>query len=200
MAELLNVSAIRRHTRVNGPGLRNAMWTQGCTLRCPGCFNPQTHPHEINTLFDPEALADQLAGDPLTEGVSILGGEPFEQAAACARFARRARTLGASVVTWSGYTWARLRRSPLPEVQALLAATDLLIAGPFLKGRPTDGRGWHGSSNQEFIFLTSRYDETVLMAEAPVLEYRTDGREADWTGIPGPLDLQAGRPSPVVPQ
>lgn len=190
MAELLNVAAIRRHTRVNGPGLRNAVWVQGCTLRCPGCFNPGTHPHEMKALFDPEALADALARDPDVEGVSILGGEPFEQAAACARLAERARSRGASVVTWSGYAWERLRRSTLPEVQALLAATDLLIAGPYVAARAGDGRGWHGSTNQQFVHLTNRYLGDVQQRfEAIVVEGRVDGQGIDWTGIPGPDDL-----------
>jgi anaerobic ribonucleoside-triphosphate reductase activating protein len=182
---LLNVAAVRLRTRSNGPGLRSAVWVQGCSLRCPGCFNPTTHPHQPNRFWEPEVLAERMMV-PEIEGISILGGEPFEQTAACARLAEAARGLGASVVTYSGYTWAYLQRCRLPEVQALLASTDLLIAGPFIQGQMTDGRGWHGSSNQEFIYLTDRYDEYVLerLDEVPVLEVRADGVSADWTGIP----------------
>jgi anaerobic ribonucleoside-triphosphate reductase activating protein len=188
----LNVSAIRQRSRVNGPGLRNAVWVQGCMIRCPGCFNPATHAHNANTLFDPELLADQLALD--VEGVTILGGEPFEQAAACALFARRARELGASVVTYSGYTTAYLRAADAPEVHQLLAATDLLIAGPFVERRAHDGRGWHGSSNQEFVYLTSRYDDKVReqFDTVPLVEARADGVTMDWTGIPGVEDTSIG--------
>lgn len=188
----LNVAAIRRRTRVNGPGLRNAVWVQGCTLRCPGCFNPQTHPHEARTLVDPALLADQLVPEDGVEGVTLLGGEPFEQAAAAAVLARRARERGASVVTYSGYTWARLRASPLPEVAALLAATDLLIAGPYLSARAGDGRGWHGSTNQELVFLSDRYDERVRGSfdALPVVEARADGQVLDWSGIPEPTDAR----------
>lgn len=190
----LNVSAIRRHSRVTGPGLRNAIWVQGCSIGCPGCFNPQTHAHDERTLFDPEALADQLAGDAEIEGVTILGGEPFEQAAACASFAHRARTRGASVVTYSGYTWSYLRSTRLTAVRELLSATDLLIAGPFVQKGANDGRGWHGSMNQEFVYLTSRYDERVRAQfdGVPVVEARVDGGAIDWTGIPAATDLTDG--------
>lgn len=194
----LNVAAIRRRSRVNGPGLRNAVWVQGCTIRCPGCFNPGTHPHEARALFDPERLAEQLYPEVGVEGLSLLGGEPFEQADAAARLASRARALGASVVTWTGYRWPTLRASTLPEVRALIAATDLLIAGPYARRRPSDGQGWHGSTNQEFVFLTSRYDSSMVEAFAalPVVEARADGATLDWTGIPAEGDgLEAHFPS-----
>lgn len=190
----LNVTAIRRRSRVNGPGLRNAVWVQGCSIRCSGCFNVDTHPHEARVLFDPERLADQLVGEEGIEGVTLLGGEPFEQAAACAKFARRARALGASVVTYSGHTAASLRAARLPEVRELLDATDLLIAGPFVQGRAHDGRGWHGSTNQEFVYLTDRYDDRVRaqFEQVPVVEARVDGLLIDWTGIPAESDRRAG--------
>ncbi|MFP2905187.1 4Fe-4S single cluster domain-containing protein [Pyxidicoccus sp. 3LFB2] len=186
---LLNVTRLVRRTRVNGPGWRTAVWVQGCTLRCPGCFNPETHAHERRHLVDPVELADSLVLEEV-EGLSILGGEPFEQAAACARLAERARARGLSVVTYSGYTSAFLRRSTLPEVQALLAATDLLIAGPFVLRLPNDGRGWHGSTNQELIFLSERYSPDILQQaqEVPIVEANLDGGVLRWTGIPAPTD------------
>jgi anaerobic ribonucleoside-triphosphate reductase activating protein len=182
----LNVSAVRRRTRVNGPGLRNAIWVQGCTLRCPGCFNPDTHPHEARTLHDPELLARRLFPETDVEGISLLGGEPFEQAAACARLAEVAKGAGASVVTYSGYTWKFLRESRLPEVGALLAVTDLLVAGPFVEARRTDGAAWHGSDNQELVLLSDRYDARDLDGAHALhrVEVRTDGRRLSWTGIP----------------
>lgn len=187
----LNIAAFRRRTRVNGPGWRAAVWVQGCTIRCPGCFNPDTHPHVARQLWDPERLADELLrGD--VEGVTILGGEPFEQAAACAALARRVRRAGKTIVTYSGYTTSDLRASTLPEVLALLAATDLLIAGPYIAVARNDGRGWHGSTNQELVFLTDRYSPEIFetLDALPVVELRTDGERLDWTGIPAPVDLR----------
>ncbi|MCB9608976.1 MAG: radical SAM protein [Polyangiaceae bacterium] len=183
---LLNVAAVRPRTQTNGPGWRAAVWVQGCTLRCPGCFNPDTHTHDPRRLWSPETLADELMQEDV-EGVTILGGEPFEQAAACARLAARTRALGRSVVTYSGYTAAYLQRSRIAGVEALLAATDLLIAGPYVAAKRNDGRGWHGSSNQEFVFLTDRYDERVYdqFDRVPVVEAWVDGRVAGWSGIPG---------------
>lgn len=189
---LLNVAAIRPRTLTNGPGWRAAVWVQGCTIRCAECFNPQTHAHEARQLWHPERLAERLV-DASVEGISILGGEPFEQAAACARLATRARALGASVVTYSGYTWSHLRRSPLAEIQALVAASDMLIAGPYVAARQSDGIGWHGSTNQEVVFLTDRYDREVLdrARELPLVEGWAAGDEVRWSGIPSADDVAA---------
>lgn len=183
--KLLNVFAVRRRTQTNGPGWRGAVWVQGCTLHCPGCFNPDTHPHQAHRLWRPEQLAAQMMDNDV-EGISILGGEPFEQAAACARLAQEAQKLGGSVVTYSGYTWSYLQKAQLPEVHELLNATDLLIAGPYIAALATDGECWHGSSNQEFIFLTGRYDQSIWEqgASSPVVEVWTDGKTFDWSGIP----------------
>lgn len=193
MAEpLLNVAAIRPRTQTNGPGWRAAVWVQGCTIGCAGCFNPQTHPHDAKRLWQPEKLAEFLVTEEV-EGITILGGEPFEQAATCARLAVRARELGASVVTYSGYSWPFLRKSALPEVQALLAASDLLFAGPYVAARRNDGAGWHGSTNQQAVFLTDRYDRRALdeAEAAPIVEGWADGGALVWSGIPTEEDVSA---------
>jgi anaerobic ribonucleoside-triphosphate reductase activating protein len=200
---LLNVATVRPRTRTNGPGWRAAVWVQGCTIRCAGCFNGHTHTHEARRLWDPDDLAERLV-QPTIEGITLLGGEPFEQAAACARLARRARVLGATVVTYSGYTWPYLRGSTLPEVQALLAASDILIAGPYVESRRNDGAGWYGSTNQEVVFLTDRYDHGIFAqaAEVPVVEGWCDGHVLAWSGIPDrpqepDLHARAARATPL---
>jgi anaerobic ribonucleoside-triphosphate reductase activating protein len=69
-------------SRANGPGIRSVIWTQGCTLGCPGCWNPQTHPTDTGREVSPEDLAAEIirAAPALVEGVTISGGEPMQQA------------------------------------------------------------------------------------------------------------------------
>jgi organic radical activating enzyme len=143
-------------------------------------------------MWEPERLAARLVG-PSVEGISILGGEPFEQAAACARLAEKARDLGATVITYSGYTWSYLQRSSLPEVAALLAASDVLIAGPYQATRRSDARRWMGSSNQELVFLTNTYSAEQFSqgSEEPLVEGWADGAFLTWSGIPSNGDLVA---------
>ena len=189
---LLNVTRVMTASRTNGPGVRAAVWVQGCTLACPGCFNPQTHPHVRRRLEDPRRLGRWMARQA-PDGISILGGEPFQQAAACALLAEAARAEGASVMVWTGYPWPWLRRSPLPAVKALLRHSDALVAGPYRQDLRTDGRGWRGSSNQEVVLLTDRFRQADMEPDdqVPVIEAFSDGTAVHWSGIPiEPLETQ----------
>lgn len=96
------------------------------------------------------------------EGVTFLGGEPFEQAEPLSRIAALAGELGLSVITFSGYTLEQLHTSLLPGSGSLLAHTDLLIDGPYVQSLREFRRPWVGSANQRFLFLTDRYSPVDL--------------------------------------
>ena len=89
---------------VDGPGLRFAVFVQGCTHGCPGCHNPESQPCAGGEERDIDGLVAEIAANKLAQGVTISGGEPFEQAAACAELARRCHALGLNVWAYSGYT------------------------------------------------------------------------------------------------
>ena len=153
----LRVAMMVENTGAEGPGRRFALWTQGCTIRCAGCCNPQMFPAEGGTPWDTRALAEKIVATPEIEGISLLGGEPFEQAAALAEVAGAARARGLSVMIYTGYTLAELRSRGDAATDALLAATDLLVDGRFEQSLYETGRRWIGSSNQVLHFLTDRY-------------------------------------------
>jgi anaerobic ribonucleoside-triphosphate reductase activating protein len=106
---------------------------------------------------DSESLAVQALAVPGLEGVSILGGEPFEQPTAVADFCERVRAGGLSVMVYSGYTLPELHAMESPDVDRLLKATDLLVDGRYEKSIPEPRRRWIGSSNQQMHFLSGRY-------------------------------------------
>ena len=152
----LNVASIVDRTEAEGPGVRFAIWVQGCPLRCPGCCNPEQLAFVPRDAVSPDALAERAlrAG---VEGVSVLGGEPFAQAAALARFTQRVSAHGLSVMVYSGYTLEELRAWSDEGVSALLATTDLLVDGRYEATQRTTARRWIGSTNQRLHFLTARY-------------------------------------------
>jgi anaerobic ribonucleoside-triphosphate reductase activating protein len=155
-------------SQLNGPGLRYAFWVQGCTLRCTtDCLNPEyldTAPKVVLPVRHLIAYILQLQAKYQIEGVTFLGGEPFDQAAALAALGKLAQTAGLSVVTYSGYTLEKLQRAANPAWQALLAVTDLLIDGPFLPQLRSDKLRWRGSSNQRLHYLTNRYQPEAVEA------------------------------------
>ena len=139
-----------RRTQANGPGLRAAVWVQGCTLGCPGCFNAQTHAHQARTLVDPTQLAGDLLRDPAIEGLSILGGEPFQQAAASALLADV--TLSFVAIDLSGYYFISL--SPTWEVglRAGLSRTGTTIEASVLESEEERSTGVHAAVDVDWIF------------------------------------------------
>lgn len=149
----LNVALIVGRTEAEGPGVRAALWVQGCMIRCPGCCNPEMLAHKDATWMSVDEALAQLPAD--VEGVSFLGGEPSEQAAALAVLAQRVQARGQTVMVYSGRTLEELRASP--DARALLAHTDLLVDGRYEESLRTTTRRFIGSTNQQLHFLTDRY-------------------------------------------
>lgn len=179
---MLRVATISEDTEAEGPGRRWALWLQGCPIRCPGCCNPEMFDERAGTLRSLEDLCASLgaAADRGVEGISILGGEPFSQAAGAAAVARAAKARGLTVMVYSGYTLAELGQRS--DAGPLLALTDLLVDGRFEQDRPEPpppvGRRWIGSTNQVMHFLTSAYapDEPRMRAPNTVELHWRDGR------------------------
>ncbi len=144
-------------TEAEGPGVRFALWTQGCPLRCDGCCNPEMFSFEGGEPWETGAVVEAIRGTRGIEGVSFLGGEPVAQAAPLARLARCVQDLGLSVVLFTGYALEELRGAARPDIDSLLAATDLVIDGRYERRRPETRRRWIGSSNQRLHFLSARY-------------------------------------------
>ncbi len=144
-------------TKAEGPGLRACIQVQGCPIRCPGCAVPQTWPEQGGQTLDTQHLIAKIVGGPPVEGVTFLGGEPFEQAAALAEIARGVKAHGMTVLTFTGYWLEDIQKANRTDFDELLAATDLLIDGPFQREQVQFTRPWVGSSNQRYHFLTDQY-------------------------------------------
>lgn len=137
--------------------MRACIQVQGCSIRCAGCGVPQTWPADGGWLVDADWLVGKIISGDLVEGVTFLGGEPFEQADALAHIGRRVRAHGLSVLTFSGHCLEEIKAAGRQDYEDLLAVTDLLIDGPFQKYKRDFSRPWVGSSNQRYHFLTQRY-------------------------------------------
>jgi anaerobic ribonucleoside-triphosphate reductase activating protein len=172
----IQIAQIRTATRAEGPGKRLALWTQGCSLKCHGCFNPHLWNSDESKERDvSEVISEiemQLATEPDVEGLSFLGGEPFNQAAALAEIAHYFRELGYSLTTFTGFTYdSLLSQSKLNHsFRKLLSVTDLLIDGPFIENRLDEVRPWLGSTNQKYRFLTSRYSMKDIESSTDSIE------------------------------
>ncbi len=140
---------------VDGPGFRVSIFTQGCPHHCPGCHNPQSHDFEGGTVWALDDVEKKFTGNPLLSGITLSGGEPFAQAAACAELARRAHQKGLNVWVYSGYTYEQLLEKAQTDegVRSLLDETDVLVDGPFLLAERSLELDFRGSRNQRLIDL-----------------------------------------------
>ena len=160
----LNVASRLACTEAEGPGRRASLWVQGCNKRCRGCCNPAYLQLIERELVSAESVLEWLenvhhAHD--IEGVTFLGGEPMLQAQGLTVVAQGAQSLGLSVMVFSGYTKNELDVLQLPGVDQLLRYTDVLVDGPYEVNLPEQNRRWAGSTNQQFHYLTTRYDARI---------------------------------------
>jgi anaerobic ribonucleoside-triphosphate reductase activating protein len=183
----MRVHAIEPRSKANGPGARFVVWLQGCTLGCPGCFNPSTHA-DGGTEMTVDEIVDKLKASS-AEGLSLSGGEPLQQAPAIVPLLDRARALGMSTLAFSGYT--RDEITHLPHGPDVLARLDVLIDGRYVAGERL-ATGLRGSANQRIHLLTDRY--TLADVEAtPTGEIRISPiGEVVLTGV-DPLKLKVLR-------
>lgn len=180
---LLNVAMEVPRTEAEGPGMRYAVWVQGCPMRCVGCCNPEMLAFRpVNERRASEVA--QAAIDAGVDGVSFLGGEPFAQAAALGSVARRVRKAGLSVMVYSGYTLEELQ-TLVVDARKLLRHTDLLVDGRYDAALRTTERRFVGSINQRMHHLTDAYapDDPRLQG-ANTIEIRLRAGELLLNGWP----------------
>ena len=168
---MLNLAGIAGDSIVDGPGIRTAVFGQGCPHHCPGCHNPETWEFGCGTDMDEETVVEIVERNPLCHGVTFSGGEPFAQAAAFAKLARLLKEKNYEVAAYSGYTFEQLLAGT-EDQRDLLSTLDILIDGPFLMEERSLELNFRGSANQRIINVPES-----LMAGKAVPE--TSGR---WLG------------------
>jgi anaerobic ribonucleoside-triphosphate reductase activating protein len=163
----MNYGVIKPLDIANGPGVRVSLFVSGCRNRCKGCFNPETWSFNYGQEFDGETLHELvwLLDNPNIEGLSILGGDPFEpenreavyEICKLVKFLRPNKTLW----VWTGYLFEDLKELPVMKY------TDVLVDGRFEEDKKDLRLKWRGSSNQRVINVAEslKTGEVVLLEE-----------------------------------
>lgn len=143
---------IYHHSTVDGPGRRSVVQVAGCSIRCAGCYVPETHERSSGRIVSIDEIIDQIDEHRCDhDGVTILGGEPFDQPEGLEILVARLRSRNYHITVYTGYRierlWARLGRS----VSRILENIDLLIDGPFDRDLTRGAGEYRGSSNQRLI-------------------------------------------------
>ena len=162
----LGIHAFLSQSYCNGPGVRTVIWTQGCSLACPGCFNPETHAFGAGEKVAVEELFQRVTAlGTSIQGVTVSGGEPLQQWRPVLSFLRLIRKeTPLSILLFSGYSWQEIRRQSYADI--LRACVDVLVAGRYDQRRPSSG-GLPGSTNQLIHLFSSRYTAEEVTATPP---------------------------------
>ena len=186
----LGLSKVHFPVGALGPGRRIGIWFQGCSIRCPGCMSRDTWT-AARTFTTVEALVAKISvWLPEADGITVSGGEPFDQPAALAVLLAQVRLLsGCSILVYSGYPFETLQ----DQHSEAVAAIDVLISEPFdttLRERAL----LRGSANQQVHCLTERGAALWGLAEASGeggLDLIAEASGSLWVaGIPAPGDLE----------
>jgi len=149
----VRVAGLIHDSIVDGPGLRFVVFTQGCKKCCDGCHNPDTWDVNGGTEMTADEVILEMLRNPLTDGLTLSGGEPFLQAAECSKLARAARERGSNVWIYSGFTFEEIAAMAKTDqaVKDLMELTDVLVDGRFIASGRTLSLKWRGSRNQRVI-------------------------------------------------
>ena len=149
----LRIAGIVNESIVDGPGIRLVVFTQGCNHHCSGCHNPHTHSFEGGTLVDVNDIIKRVKSNPLLDGITLSGGEPFEQAEALSELVQKVKSMGHNIMTYTGYTFEYIlqNKDKLKGWDKLIKETDILVDGRFEIGKKSMVLKFRGSKNQRII-------------------------------------------------
>lgn len=144
---------IRQYDIANGPGIRATVFVTGCSRRCVNCFNEEYQDFNAGsewTAAETERLISYLQDDT-NSGLTLLGGEPMENAEDLLELVQAVRRAAPEKSIWvySGFLYEEILTQPARK--ALLEACDVLVDGPFVDALKDPGLYFRGSSNQRII-------------------------------------------------
>jgi anaerobic ribonucleoside-triphosphate reductase activating protein len=149
----IRLAGIVNESVVDGPGIRMAVFTQGCPHHCAGCQNPETHDFMGGYLADTDEILKPMANRKYIKGLTVSGGEPLCQVQAVAELAKKTKAMGKDVVIYTGYLVEELLEKAKEDanIVELLQNTDYLIDGPFIESQKSLHLVFRGSVNQRVI-------------------------------------------------
>ena len=157
----IDIAGITNDSIVDGPGIRLAIFAQGCKHNCKGCHNPVTHeflpddmvikpsftqPGPGGDRYSIEAIFNEvLKASPLTQGVTFTGGDPLYQWSSFMQLAGSIKGLDLDIWCYTGFVWESIKQNPLMKY------IDVLVDGPYIESLRTLELPYRGSSNQRLI-------------------------------------------------
>ena len=150
MTTTVNLSRIHFPVTTLGPGRRIGIWFQGCSIRCPGCISMDTGTHGRGTTTIAEVVDAISPWLSTADGITVSGGEPFDQREALFELLARLRALtAADILVFTGYPWITISEA----ISSRPPLIDAIVTEPFdIDERQT--LALRGSDNQQLHMMT----------------------------------------------
>ncbi|MBR1453576.1 MAG: anaerobic ribonucleoside-triphosphate reductase activating protein [Lachnospiraceae bacterium] len=146
----ISIAGIVKESFTDGQGIRYAIFVQGCAHKCPGCQNPETWEFSRNNLMTVDELIADIKDDPMLDGVTFSGGDPFYQSVACTELAKRIKTeTNLNIWCYTGFKFEELLNNK--EYREFLNYIDVLVDGPYVEKLKSLELYFRGSKNQRII-------------------------------------------------
>ncbi|MDB2637050.1 radical SAM protein [Candidatus Poseidonia alphae] len=164
MSQVISLGHRLDRSEIYGPGLRAVFWTQGCNLACKGCWNTQYWSKKGGNTILVSRLLEELDSINGIEGITLLGGEPLQQAEASLQLIKGCKEKGLTVFLYTGYEPNEFDAN----MQQCFDLCDIAVTGRFVQELRDTTLRWRGSRNQQVHFISNAYDDSVLKEQTEV--------------------------------
>lgn len=137
----MRIAGTLSYSVVNGDGVRFVVFVQGCAHHCRGCHNPDTWDFAGGEIWTPAEMAEEIKRHPYIDGVTLSGGDPFYQEAACLELMEHLPE-GTDLWVYTGFEYDEIKDRELAK------RANVLVTGPYIEELRCVGQ-MYGSSNQE---------------------------------------------------
>lgn len=157
---MLRIAGIEQESMVDGEGIRFVVFMQGCSHNCEGCHNPETHDFHGGMEICADEILKLVESDPLIDGITLSGGDPFFQAKKLLPLCKYWKSKGLNIWAYTGFVFDEFMKYKnneesdkrlTPDMLELLNYIDVVVDGPFMIDKRTLEKEYIGSSNQRLI-------------------------------------------------
>lgn len=159
MAKVRLASDLTLESFVDGDGLRMVVWFQGCKFNCEGCHNKKTQSFDGGSLVEVDDIISELKKYPYHQGVTISGGDPFEQREALLELVSKIKEESdLDIWVYTGYNYEDIK----DECLEILKKIDVLVDGLFILAKRSLALKFIGSSNQRVIDIPKTLEHNKI--------------------------------------
>lgn len=156
----MRIYKIIENTKTEGPGNRIAIWVQGCSIKCDDCFIKESWDFDKGQEY-PLKILKEYINQKNVDGITILGGEPFDQLDDLFQLLKYIRTQNKNSIVFSGYTYEELKKKTSAEYEDIFGFIDVLVDGRYDCSKQDNSMYLIGSRNQSMIPFSKKGTEII---------------------------------------